>query len=213
MDDPRPYNGTKMAATPANAELTRARILTAGLELFAARGFKGTTTRALASAAGCNIATLAWHFQDKRGAYEAVLDSMYEELLAWSPPEALPADPAGRVRALVLEIWTVMRARRDHVRLLQRHVLEEGRLPERVRERWTPVGLARAMELVAALDLPSPPEPLLLLDLNHLISRYVLSEAQDLRPFTGPGDPHAVVVAHLQDLCVALLLPGPARPS
>jgi TetR/AcrR family transcriptional regulator, regulator of cefoperazone and chloramphenicol sensitivity len=60
----------------------RARLLQAGLRLFAAQGFAKTSTRELAEAASVNVASISYYFGDKAGLYRAV----FEEPLG--PPEA-----------------------------------------------------------------------------------------------------------------------------
>lgn len=67
------------ARTPEDA---RARLLQAGLRLFAAQGFAKTSTRELAEAASVNVASISYYFGDKAGLYKAV----FEEPLG--PPEA-----------------------------------------------------------------------------------------------------------------------------
>ena len=57
---------------------TRSRILAAAAELFGERGYVGTTTSAIADAAGVNEVTLFRHFESKLGivrALGATLDS------------------------------------------------------------------------------------------------------------------------------------------
>lgn len=56
-----------------NPEETRREILRAAGEAFAAAGFVGATTRAVAARAGVNVATLHYHFGSKEGLYRAVL--------------------------------------------------------------------------------------------------------------------------------------------
>ena len=67
----------------------RRQILDAAIEEFAQHGFRGTTTRRLASAAGVSEATLYLHFPTKRALYRAILqdkvrgeDSVLAELTA-----------------------------------------------------------------------------------------------------------------------------------
>jgi AcrR family transcriptional regulator len=60
----------------------RARLLQAGLRLFAAQGYAKTSTRELAEAASVNVASISYYFGDKAGLYRAV----FEEPLG--PPEA-----------------------------------------------------------------------------------------------------------------------------
>jgi AcrR family transcriptional regulator len=56
-----------------NPEETRQEILRAAAEAFAACGFVGATTRAVAARAGVNVATLHYHYGSKEGLYRAVL--------------------------------------------------------------------------------------------------------------------------------------------
>ncbi len=76
-------------ARPADPA-ARARILEAATRLFAERGYSGTTTRAIASELGINIATLSHHTGSKFDLFRAVLEQLYEEentvLTALLPP-------------------------------------------------------------------------------------------------------------------------------
>jgi|GEM_PF-899659 len=56
-----------------NPEETRQEILRAAAEAFAACGFVGATTRAVAARASVNVATLHYHFGSKEGLYRAVI--------------------------------------------------------------------------------------------------------------------------------------------
>jgi TetR/AcrR family transcriptional regulator, repressor of fatR-cypB operon len=58
---------------------TRERLLRAGLELFTANGFLGTTTPALATRAGIAEGTIYRHF----GSKEALLNAVYAESQRW----------------------------------------------------------------------------------------------------------------------------------
>ena len=48
---------------------TKARILTAAEEVFAARGFQGASTREIAARAGVNISSLHYHWESKETLY------------------------------------------------------------------------------------------------------------------------------------------------
>jgi AcrR family transcriptional regulator len=58
---------------------TRARLLEAGLRLFASRGFDSVTTRQLTKAAGVNIAAIGYHFGGKQELYRAVIEQQVAE--------------------------------------------------------------------------------------------------------------------------------------
>jgi TetR/AcrR family transcriptional regulator len=69
-----------MAASHARipAEDRRLQILGVARELFAAKGFEGTTTREIAEQAGINEALVFRHFATKEDLYWAVIDNMIE---------------------------------------------------------------------------------------------------------------------------------------
>src|SRR5215470_11753405 len=62
----------------------RQDILKAAMELFAAKGFRGTTTRDLAAHAGINEAIIFRHFNTKEELYRAILE---EKTKQWQSAE------------------------------------------------------------------------------------------------------------------------------
>ncbi len=62
------------AAPPASAEQTRLALVRAGLALFGAKGFDGTSTREIAALAEANIGSIAYHFGSKEGLRAACAD-------------------------------------------------------------------------------------------------------------------------------------------
>jgi AcrR family transcriptional regulator len=63
-------------------EERRAAILEAAMRLFSERGFRGTTTRALAKAVGVTEPVLYGHFKSKRELYAAIIEAKSREGLA-----------------------------------------------------------------------------------------------------------------------------------
>jgi AcrR family transcriptional regulator len=63
----------------------RARLLQAGLRLFAQQGYSKTSTRELAEAANVNVAGISYHFGDKAGLYRAA----FFEPLCGSPQDEI----------------------------------------------------------------------------------------------------------------------------
>jgi AcrR family transcriptional regulator len=61
-------------------EETRARIMEAAVELFAASGFDGATTRAIADRAGVNLPAIQYYFGSKEGLYRAVIEQFSQHL-------------------------------------------------------------------------------------------------------------------------------------
>ena len=58
--------------TRAGAAEARQQLMTAALRLFSEKGFAKTSTRAIAQAAGVNIASISYYFGDKAGLYRAM---------------------------------------------------------------------------------------------------------------------------------------------
>ena len=65
-------------APPSSSTDTRARLLDAAARLFAAHGYDGVSTRALARAAGVNVAAIGYHFGGKKELYTAVIHHAVE---------------------------------------------------------------------------------------------------------------------------------------
>ena len=57
---------------------TRERILHAAAEIFADRGFRGTSIRAICEKAGTNVAAVNYHFQSKEKLYIEVFRNLFE---------------------------------------------------------------------------------------------------------------------------------------
>ncbi|MCZ2496944.1 DUF1956 domain-containing protein [Xylophilus sp. Kf1] len=72
---PTPPNHLPSAA-PADSGATRERLLDNALRLFSERGFARTSTRALAEAAGANLAAIRYYFGDKAGLYRATFHEL-----------------------------------------------------------------------------------------------------------------------------------------
>lgn len=67
-------------STNERSDATRRRLIEAGMDLFGLHGFDATTTRALADAAGANLAAIPYHFGGKDGLYRAVAQAVIDGL-------------------------------------------------------------------------------------------------------------------------------------
>ncbi len=87
-----------------SGEERRRRIVEAAVDLFSRRGFRGTTTREIAEAAGISEAMIFKHFATKQELYSAIIEakSMTEELVARAATAASAKDDAGVLRAVGL---------------------------------------------------------------------------------------------------------------
>src|SRR5437867_3300272 len=72
---PRSAIGTATSATAA-------RLLAAATDLFAARGFAGTSIREIAERAGANVAAVHYHYGSKRSLYVEVLRAQFAQIRA-----------------------------------------------------------------------------------------------------------------------------------
>jgi TetR/AcrR family transcriptional regulator, regulator of cefoperazone and chloramphenicol sensitivity len=63
-----------------NDRETRDRLLKAGTRLFAERGFKHVTVRAICGAARANVAAVNYHFGDKLGLYREIVQSAIDRM-------------------------------------------------------------------------------------------------------------------------------------
>ncbi len=65
----------------AKSEAAIAKSLAAALELFSKQGFRGSTMRQIADAAGLSVGNLYHHFPSKEAIFERLLDDYWERLL------------------------------------------------------------------------------------------------------------------------------------
>lgn len=175
----------------ADGDRTRERILEVALPLFAAEGFAGTSIRRIATAADCNVATIAYHFSDKQGLYEAVVVRLHEDLEADFPSDLIAGVPPDRlVRTVVARAWDFVKAHRDPIRLQIRHVLDTGGQPDIVvRQRSEPL-LARAEAVVGMFrpEWSSTERRMLIVALMHTIVRMSLEDRTQLATMLGGVD-------------------------
>ncbi|HEY6981910.1 CerR family C-terminal domain-containing protein [Reyranella sp.] len=73
----------------ARGEDTRRRILETALEIFAAEGYEGASTRHLAERAGVNLPAIQYYFGSKEGLYRAVIEHIVQHNEAHMAPLAV----------------------------------------------------------------------------------------------------------------------------
>lgn len=74
--------------TQTRGEDTRRRILAAALDIFAAEGYEGASTRHLAERAGVNLPAIQYYFGSKEGLYRAVIGDIVDQTEAHMAPLA-----------------------------------------------------------------------------------------------------------------------------
>jgi len=92
----------------AQAGDTKAALLRAALDLFAERGYEGTSVRAIARAVGLSEGGLYAHFENKRAIFEAVLGQLGPtsviDILDTADSTLTGTDPGDIIRILVDQI-------------------------------------------------------------------------------------------------------------
>lgn len=193
-----------MTRRRSDGQRTRERVLDVAIPLFAKHGFAGTSIRMIAGAAEVNVATLAYHFVDKEGLYDAVVTRLHEDLVQAFPDDLLRSDdPERLLREIVLRVWGFCREHREHNRLLLRHVLDQGTLPSAVTERWTDQLMAKGTAFVRLFrpDWSETRARLLINAVQHLVVRWVLESSEDLAVALGnPEDPETAIIDFLVEL-------------
>jgi AcrR family transcriptional regulator len=95
---------------------TRSRIIEVAGPIFAERGFRGATVRDICEAAGVGLASVNYHFRDKRHLYVRVVEEAFDDINRKRPP--LKEWPPGTPVAVRLEEW---------IQRLATHVLASSR--------------------------------------------------------------------------------------
>jgi AcrR family transcriptional regulator len=152
---------------------TRAAILAAARELFAANGYGGTSIRAVAAAAGVDAALVHHYFGAKDDLFVAALELPIDPRVALAPAIAGGPDGAAeRMLGVFLSVWDNPENRLPLLALVRgmfdpagRRLLREGFLPAILQ----PVGVALGIEH------PEVRMPLLASQvLGLIVVRYVL---------------------------------------
>lgn len=124
----------------------RARLLDAGLGVFARGGYRAATTREIAAEAGVNLPAIAYYFGGKEGLYLACARAIVERYEV-----RMGSELAGLAEAL--PTLAPEEARRWLKRVLA--MLAELLVTERDAERWTAFALREIAERGPAYDLLS----------------------------------------------------------
>lgn len=103
---------------------TRQRLLSAGRTLFVSNGFKGTSTRAIATLADCNVSLIKYYFGSKEGLLREILRPYIET--AGAHLDSAIATSGGvedMVRSVVAVVQAQIDANRDNLRLVFQDLL------------------------------------------------------------------------------------------
>lgn len=132
MAAPRARN----ARTDALGRTSRERVLASAEQLFAMKGFAGTSMSDIARGADAGKGSIYWHFQSKDEILLALLEQHAEAWIAESIEAARSAEgPLAKLGAALEMVERRMRRDRDALRLLLLSLLERTAVDARVRKR------------------------------------------------------------------------------
>lgn len=109
-----------MSAEPVPANSRRDELLRIAAGLFAEKGFKNTTVRDIADAAGILSGSLYHHFDSKESMVDEILRTFQEELFGqYDEILASDLDPLARLEQAVLVSFVAIDQHRDEVAIFQ----------------------------------------------------------------------------------------------
>lgn len=111
----------------------REQILLAAEQVFAKRGFKGTTTREVAQQAGIASSLIFYYFKNKMALYEAVFQSFFEQLEELMQQNlSLDMDRLGKLKQFLFTFTDFASGHRNMMRILLREIIDNGRIVQKV---------------------------------------------------------------------------------
>jgi len=169
-------------------EETRDAVLAAATSTFAEHGFPNATLGMIAARAGVTAATLPYHFGDKQGLYDAVVDAIYKDLVDFGP--RLSGNRTFREVMDAIYAWA--ESRRDGIRVMLRSILEAGGLDTEVRQRrMGPVLDAMSRLTAAHYGVPVQDAREAIVTVTHLVMRFVTNRPEDNCVAFGVATPEA----------------------
>jgi AcrR family transcriptional regulator len=111
----------------------REQILLAAEQVFARRGFKGTTTREVAEQAGIANSLIFYYFKNKVALYEAVFQNFFEQIEDLMQQNlSLDLDRLGKLRQFLFTFTDFAGNHRNMMRILLREIIDNGRIVQKV---------------------------------------------------------------------------------
>jgi len=111
----------------------REQILLAAEQVFARRGFKGTTTREVAEQAGIANSLIFYYFKNKMALYEAVFQNFFEQLEELMQQNlSLDLDRLGKLKNFLFTVTDFASAHRNMMRILLREIIDNGGIVEKI---------------------------------------------------------------------------------
>jgi AcrR family transcriptional regulator len=94
---------------PTKREVTREKVIKAAIDCIYRDGFNAAHTNRIAEEAGVSWGVLQYHFSDKDGLLQAVIDYIFDEFATTLESTSLQGDDLQqRVRQLIDTVWTLV---------------------------------------------------------------------------------------------------------
>lgn len=121
-----------------NQEKTKRKdILLAAEHVFAERGFKGTTVRAVAQKAGIANSLIFYYFKNKLVLYEAVFQNFFEQLEDLILQHLnLDLDRLGILKQLLFAVTDFSARHRNLLIILTREIIDNGNLVQKINKKY-----------------------------------------------------------------------------
>jgi len=208
-----------LKTTPRRDDDTRSRLLDASRDLFTAHGFRGTSTRAIAAKAGCNLSLIKYYFGSKEGLLREVVRPHIEairELIISMDSGGAPSPQ--RLREFIMKMAHQLDSNSHFFRLIFAELLREDSpvvadLLEPVRLNQSAAlavlqhakdrGMLRDVDLRASLVVMMG--PLMFYQLAYPVASQIV----------GPRSPEVInlIAATAADIFLHGILKGPSTPA
>jgi AcrR family transcriptional regulator len=115
---------------------TRAKLLAVARKLFAERGYKGTSIRAITDRAGANLGAVTYHFGSKQKLFHEVLTGLWAPIIDEVELSAhTTGTPLERIESVVRTLFAALGRNRDMAAFMLHGILLRGPVPPPVRDR------------------------------------------------------------------------------
>ncbi|NQX88415.1 MAG: TetR/AcrR family transcriptional regulator [Halioglobus sp.] len=103
---------------PSKREVTRGRVITAAIDAIYRDGFHAAHTNRIAEEAGVSWGVLQYHFGDKDGLLQAIIDTIFDDFETTLKNTTLHGEDLGmRVRQLIDVVWQLVSKKEYRVSL------------------------------------------------------------------------------------------------
>lgn len=136
---------------------TKARILAAAEQVFAAKGFDGASTREIAGQAGVNISSLHYHWESKDTLYLAVVQDIHDRIMQLARDAIDPTKEKDAAKIVENALGHLIDFFMDHPtipRLLLRRVLESADTTQAVDDHMLSPGFMAFTGFMRDIGLP-----------------------------------------------------------